>query len=277
MESVFQNSKFPILILDYTFLLLISLLNDLYYLVQHFNISSYLPYNFEIHFVKCRQTVRIIVILWAPSGIFLWESFLSGSSAFSNFGWMAASAKVFTLSWEWSLSYRKQFNDLLCKSINWFLYHRDLRHERANNAYIEKKRLLYMAVLKTERNFWGEQIECRGATKNFSGQGSFLGVRAYPGLQRRRAMARKISEKRLIFSARTFCLVKKKKSFDHSGFQLNRWNNEKVTVNSKYYQEHQRTCDILIKFTYLMVSKLLYLLMDCETLLNCPRWNRSEV
>ena len=32
---------------------------------------------------------------------------------------------------------------------------------------------------------------------------------------------------------------------------------EKVTVNSKYSHEHQATCNILIKFTYLMASKLL--------------------
>ena len=29
-----------------------------------------------------------------------------------------------------SLLYRIQSNDLLCKSIDWFLYDRDLRHER---------------------------------------------------------------------------------------------------------------------------------------------------
>ena len=29
-----------------------------------------------------------------------------------------------------TLSYRKHFIDLLCKSVDWFLYGRDLRHER---------------------------------------------------------------------------------------------------------------------------------------------------
>ena len=37
-----------------------------------------------------------------------------------------------TLSWRTSLSYRNQFIDLLYKSMNWFLYDRDLRHERVN-------------------------------------------------------------------------------------------------------------------------------------------------
>ena len=35
-----------------------------------------------------------------------------------------------TLSWRRSLSYRNQSIDLLCKSIGWFLYDRDHRHER---------------------------------------------------------------------------------------------------------------------------------------------------
>ena len=49
-----------------------------------------------------------------------------------------------------------------------------------------------------------------------------------------------------------------------TGFQSNRWNNKNVTVKVKYYHEHQRTCDILIKFTCLMAPKLLYLLIDWE-------------
>ena len=36
-------------------------------------------------------------------------------------------------------------------------------------------------------------------------------------------------------------------------------------MNSKYHHEHQRTCNILIKFTYLMASILLYQLTDWET------------
>ena len=36
---------------------------------------------------------------------------------------------VLTLSWQRSLSYRNQSIDLLSKSIDWFLYHKDIRHE----------------------------------------------------------------------------------------------------------------------------------------------------
>ena len=35
-----------------------------------------------------------------------------------------------TLSWRSSLSYQNQSIDLLCNSMDWFLYDRDLRHER---------------------------------------------------------------------------------------------------------------------------------------------------
>ena len=35
-----------------------------------------------------------------------------------------------TLSWRRTLSYRNQFIDLLCKSMDWFLYDNGLRHER---------------------------------------------------------------------------------------------------------------------------------------------------
>ena len=37
-----------------------------------------------------------------------------------------------TLSWWWSQSCKNQSIDLLCKSMHWFLYERDLLHERVN-------------------------------------------------------------------------------------------------------------------------------------------------
>ena len=54
---------------------------------------------------------------------------------------------------------------------------------------------------------------------------------------------------------------KKEKIIRSTSLQSNRQNNEKVIVKSKYYRQNQCTCDILM-FIYLMVSKLLYLLMD---------------
>ena len=41
-----------------------------------------------------------------------------------------------TLSWRRSLSYRNQSTDLLCKSMDWFLYDNDLRHERVKQKLL---------------------------------------------------------------------------------------------------------------------------------------------
>ena len=54
---------------------------------------------------------------------------------------------------------------------------------------------------------------------------------------------------------------KKQKLIWSTNMQSNRSKNEKVTVNTKYCCEHQCTCNILM-FTYLMMSKMIYLLMD---------------
>ena len=42
-----------------------------------------------------------------------------------------------TLSWQRSLSYSKQSIDLLCKSVDWFLYDIDLRYERVNARFLK--------------------------------------------------------------------------------------------------------------------------------------------
>ena len=42
--------------------------------------------------------------------------------------------EVLTLSWQRPLSYRNQSMDLLRKSMDWFLYDNDLRHERVKRA-----------------------------------------------------------------------------------------------------------------------------------------------
>ena len=36
----------------------------------------------------------------------------------------------------WSVSYTNQSIDLLCKSMDWILYDRDLRHKRFNLAFL---------------------------------------------------------------------------------------------------------------------------------------------
>ena len=51
-----------------------------------------------------------------------------------------------TLLWRKTLLYRSQPIDLLCKSMDWFLYHKDLRHEG-----VQHNSKLLMHVHKTFR------------------------------------------------------------------------------------------------------------------------------
>ena len=57
------------------------------------------------------------------------ESF--GRGKFSFFSYQESNLSL-TLSWRKPLSYRNQSIDLLCKSMDWFLYDNNLRHERVN-------------------------------------------------------------------------------------------------------------------------------------------------
>ena len=49
-----------------------------------------------------------------------------------------------TLSWWRSLSYRNQSIGLLCKSMDWFLYDRDIRHKKVNEH--ENAWCLWMSI-----------------------------------------------------------------------------------------------------------------------------------
>ena len=51
-----------------------------------------------------------------------------------------------TLSWRRPLSYRNQSIDLLCKSVDWFLYDNGLHHERVKSSVRKKS-------FKRKRNF----------------------------------------------------------------------------------------------------------------------------
>ena len=63
-----------------------------------------------------------------------WDIILSQSRNISP--WIHASCKALTLSWLRFLSYRNQSIDLFWKSMDWFLYTRDLRHERFKTLFI---------------------------------------------------------------------------------------------------------------------------------------------
>ena len=46
------------------------------------------------------------------------------------------SVQSLTVTWRRSLSHRNKSIDLLCESMNWPLYDRDLRHERVNVLWV---------------------------------------------------------------------------------------------------------------------------------------------
>ena len=60
---------------------------------------------------------------------------------------MHASSKALTLSWRKFLSYRNQSIDLFCKSMNQFLYNRNLRHERFKILFIHYTESLFLHVV----------------------------------------------------------------------------------------------------------------------------------
>ena len=66
-----------------------------------------------------------------------------------------------TLSWRRSLSYRNHSIDLLFKSVDWFLYERDLRHEKVNASFTSPCTLLlvpetcYEALFEDSNNIFG--------------------------------------------------------------------------------------------------------------------------
>ena len=59
--------------------------------------------------------------------------------------------QTLTLLWRRSLSYRNQSIDLKCKSMDWFLYDRDFRHERVKglvlNMEISNQSLIFQIQL----------------------------------------------------------------------------------------------------------------------------------
>ena len=64
-----------------------------------------------------------------------------------------------TLTRRRTLSYRKQFIDLQCKSMDWFLYDKDIRHARVKytgkSSFIGEKMFL---LQNQNKNFSFQQI-----------------------------------------------------------------------------------------------------------------------
>ena len=70
--------------------------------------------------------------IWPPEKI---HCCLLDSTDFFPLVYNYTSQEGLILSWRKSLSYRNQSIDLLCKSMDWFLYDNSLRHERVNTSF----------------------------------------------------------------------------------------------------------------------------------------------
>ena len=73
---------------------------------------------------------------------------------------------LLTLPWQWSLWYKNQSIDLQSKSMDWFLYDRDLRHERVNlpaNDYIKSlpKKRFWDRIQNFEASLKSPQLDMK--------------------------------------------------------------------------------------------------------------------
>ena len=60
----------------------------------------------------------------------------------------------------WNVSHKNQSTDLFCKSMDWFLYNRDHRHERINS---------FMTFLKDIAKFPGKTLNLIFLVAHFDG------------------------------------------------------------------------------------------------------------
>ena len=98
------------------------------------------------HLLLANHCAKLIHLLHHHIYVCLWgvhsgrEALLLTDASISKVFLLRQCAKfkyLLTLSWQRPLSYRNQSIDLLCKSMDWFLYDNGLRHERVNGATSE--------------------------------------------------------------------------------------------------------------------------------------------
>ena len=75
------------------------------------------------------------------------NSYKAPLALFEDYQYWIKSLEHLTFSWRRSLSYRNQSIDLLCKSMEWFLYDRYLRHERVKQPFSSKISKKYLKSL----------------------------------------------------------------------------------------------------------------------------------
>ena len=111
--------------------LLYRLENSFLFHVYRFLFNGYFRLNLKKDkFPKINKTATVTHFLLMISVCTPWKHQLWFFGVFREYRKRPVAWNRSTLSWWRSLSYRNQSLDLLCISIDWFLYDRDLRHER---------------------------------------------------------------------------------------------------------------------------------------------------
>ena len=86
------------------------------------------------------KTSENLTVFWSFQGVekgYIWNKWVN-SLYVSNFIFLNA-VIPFNSSWRTSLSYRNQSIDLLSKSMDWFLYDEDVRHEGLRAMFPSQK------------------------------------------------------------------------------------------------------------------------------------------
>ena len=114
------------------------MIDDLLNKNKIFSFSFRLEGSNNLSFDRMNDLLEVYKNISAVKMIHVSLSWLSDFSVFYALKWCAsirntqAHCKTLTLSWRRFLSYRNHSIDLLCKSMDWFLYDRDFCHEGVN-------------------------------------------------------------------------------------------------------------------------------------------------
>ena len=119
-------------------------------------ISAIRGYWNDLLFINYSECDNIFTVI--RSRVYSWHIFID------NHHVSAASWLSLTGLWPRCLSHRSQSIDLLCKSMDWFLYDRDLRHERVNWFFL-------LHLMFRNRPFTGVPWQsCSEYSKEFAGK-----------------------------------------------------------------------------------------------------------
>ena len=113
----------------------------------------------SICFGKCRIEQRWYKLRQDVPNAYWKRNFLNTKWCFYE---LAHEFEALTFSWRRSLSYRNQFIDFQSKSMDWFLYDRDLRRERVNKTLKTRKFSNIQLTLESSNSQFLELFDSSG-------------------------------------------------------------------------------------------------------------------